>query len=161
MNALGIITVPAPSVTHVVSSFAAWWARGTGNHLPGLGGQITPLHCAARWKEHRGGLTSALAIHRVASPLSCQISLDRRTRSRADEFFTGRAFECSDAKTRRAGGDTFLHCASFALWTLWLVKRGHDAVPCIRRERDTLSHRLDAREGSVMGTTFHPRGATY
>jgi hypothetical protein len=31
------------------------------------------------------------------------------------------------------------------------VKRAHDAVSlCIRRERDTLSHRVDARDGPVM-----------
>jgi formate hydrogenlyase subunit 4 len=30
----------------------------------------------------------------------------------------------------------------------------HDAVPCIRRERDTLSHRVDARDGPVMETSM-------
>jgi hypothetical protein len=31
------------------------------------------------------------------------------------------------------------------------MKRAHDAVSlCIRRERDTLSHRVDARDGPVM-----------
>jgi hypothetical protein len=65
-------------------------------------------------------------------------------------FFTGGAFECSDAKTRRAGGDTCQDPGSFALWTWWLVKHAYDAVPCIRRERDTLSHRLDARDGPMM-----------
>jgi hypothetical protein len=58
-------------------------------------------------------------------------------------FFTGGAFECSDSKTRR---DPCQYCCSFALWTWWLVNRAHDAVPYIRRERDTLSHRVDGRE---------------
>jgi hypothetical protein len=64
--------------------------------------------------------------------------------------FTAGAFECSDVKARRARGDPCQHRSSFALWTWWLVKRAHDAVPCIRRERDTLSHRVDARDGPAM-----------
>jgi hypothetical protein len=51
------------------------------------------------------------------------------------------AFECSDVKARPAGGDPCQRCCCFALWTRWPVKHAHDAVPCIRRERDTLSHR--------------------
>ena len=69
------------------------------------------------------------------------------------------AFECSDVKAGRAGGDTCQHRHRFALRTWWSVKRAHDAVPCIRRERDTLSHRADARDGPVMGivSTRAPR----
>jgi hypothetical protein len=40
-------------------------------------------------------------------------------------FFTGRAFECSD-----------------------------DAVPCIMREHYTLSHRVGARDGPVMANSL-------
>jgi hypothetical protein len=62
----------------------------------------------------------------------------------------GTAFKCSDVKTRPTRGDPRQRCCCFALRTWWLVKRAHDAVPCIRRERDTLSHRVDARDGPVM-----------
>jgi hypothetical protein len=61
------------------------------------------------------------------------------------------ALECSDVKAGRARGDTCQLGYSFALRTWWPVKRAHDAVPCIRRERyRTLSHRVVARDGPVM-----------
>jgi len=56
-------------------------------------------------------------------------------------MIASRAFESSDVKARGAGGDPCQHRYCFALWTRWPVKRDHDAVPCIRRERNTLSHR--------------------
>src|ERR1700730_8516363 len=65
-----------------------------------------------------------------------------------------RAFECSNVKARGAGGDPCQHRYRFALRTWWSVKRAHDAVPCIRRERDTLSHRVDARDGPVMESAW-------
>jgi hypothetical protein len=70
------------------------------------------------------------------------------------------AFECSDVKAGWAGSDPCQHRCSLALRTEWSAKRAHDAVPCIRRERDTLSRRVDARNGPVMGTVFHARGRT-
>ena len=57
------------------------------------------------------------------------------------------AFERSDVKAGRAGSDPCQHCYGFALRTGWSVKRAHDAVPCIRRERNTLSHRKVPLQG--------------
>ena len=37
--------------------------------------------------------------------------------------------------------DPWQHRHAFALRTWWSVKRAHDAVPYIRREHKTLSHR--------------------
>jgi len=65
------------------------------------------------------------------------------------------AFECSDAKAGRPWRDPCPQRFRFALRTWWLVKHAHDAVPYIRREHDALSHRLDARDGPVMGIAFH------
>ena len=74
--------------------------------------------------------------------------------------FTSGALECSDVKAGRAGGDPCQHRHRFALRACWSVKRAHDVVPYIRREHKTLSHRVDAREGPVMGIVFHARAPT-
>jgi len=55
---------------------------------------------------------------------------------------TGGAFECSDMKAGQAGCDPCQHHRRPALRAWWSVKHAHDAVPYIRRERDTVSHRL-------------------
>jgi len=74
--------------------------------------------------------------------------------------FTSGARECSDVKVGRAGGDPCQHRYRFALRACWSVKRAHDVVPYIRRERKTLSHRIDAREGPVIRIAFHARAPT-
>jgi hypothetical protein len=50
----------------------------------------------------------------------------------------------------------FLFCGLRLLVPILLnsFSLAHDAVPCIRRERDTLSHRVDARDRPVMESAW-------
>jgi hypothetical protein len=68
--------------------------------------------------------------------------------------FTSGALECLDVKAGRAGGVPRQHRHRFALRACWSVKRAHDVVPYIRREHKTLNHRIDARDGPVMGNSL-------
>jgi len=70
------------------------------------------------------------------------------------------AFECSDVKAGQARCDPCQHRHRFALRTWWSVKRVHDVVPYIRRERNTLITGR-CRDGPVMGIVFHVRAPTY
>jgi hypothetical protein len=63
-------------------------------------------------------------------------------------------------QTRRAGSVPCQHRHRFALPACRSVKHAHDVVPYIRREHKTLSHRVDARKGPVMGILFHARAPT-
>jgi len=88
-------------------------------------------------------------------PTRCRARLHRIDKlDHSLNVFTSGALECSDVKAGRAGGVPCQHRHRFALRIWWLVKHAHDAVPCIRRERDTLSHREDARDGPVMGNSL-------
>jgi hypothetical protein len=72
--------------------------------------------------------------------------IDQRDHALKNVIASG-AFECSNVEAGRTGSDPCQHHHRFALGA-WPVKRAHDdAVPYIRREHNTLSHRWMPLEG--------------
>jgi hypothetical protein len=113
-----------------------------------------PLHFDECGLRERPAAKSLRWRSQFAPEPACHRCGFHRVGKRADTLMNviaSGAFECSDVKAGRARGDPGQHRYGSALRTWWPVKRAHDAVPCIRRERyRTLGHRIDARDGPVI-----------
>ena len=71
--------------------------------------------------------------------------IDQLDHELMDQFASG-AFKCPDVKARAARGDACQLRRRLALGAKWSLN-GHGCSPWIRRERNTLSHRVDAEGG--------------
>ena len=164
MNACASHYSGCSAISHPRSlrSFAGWRASGAENHAPGLRG---PNYYAAFVLGPDGKNIEAVLRRRsqfTPEPARCRARLHRidKLDHSLMNVFTSWTLECSDVKAGRAGGDPCQHRHRFALRACWSVKHAHDVVPYIRREHRTISHRVDAREGPVMGIVFHTRAPT-
>jgi hypothetical protein len=70
------------------------------------------------------------------------------------DFITHRAFERLDVEAKWAARDPRQPRHLVTYRTGRSAKSAHDVVPHIRREHNTLSHRIDARDGPVMANSL-------